>query len=119
MKPDGTVLLRIEPEFTSLSDTQVDLGNGTFAKAVDTEAIETTLTIGDGKTTAILTGFRQNPNTRNRLVLFVTPKVIHTDAELRMAQTAFASQLASAPTSVLPTPQMVAPPVWTPRCNAR
>lgn len=51
--PDGRVLMRVVPQVSSTSATNVALGNGVFATAINQQIIETTIIAHDGETVAI------------------------------------------------------------------
>jgi type II secretion system protein D len=53
ISPDGTVIMRIIPEISSLSTTSVSVGTGVTASAFNTEHFETTVVAEDGQTVAI------------------------------------------------------------------
>jgi type II secretory pathway component GspD/PulD (secretin) len=51
--PDGTVLMRVIPEVSSVSPTQINLGNGQLATQFNVQHVETTVSARDGETVAI------------------------------------------------------------------
>jgi hypothetical protein len=53
ISPDGTVVMRVIPEVSTVSPTQVNLGNGINATQFNVQHVETTVTIEDGQTVAI------------------------------------------------------------------
>jgi type II secretion system protein D len=53
ISPDGTIVMRVIPEVSKVSATQVPLGNGNTATAFDTQHVETTVFAQDGQTVAI------------------------------------------------------------------
>lgn len=53
ISPDGQVLMRVEPQVSSVSQTQVQIGNGVLASAIDTQTVETTVLAGDGETVVL------------------------------------------------------------------
>src|SRR5207237_8748169 len=53
INPDGTVLLRVTPEVSSIISQAVPLGNGVFGTSYNDQLIDTTVLAGDGETVAI------------------------------------------------------------------
>jgi type II secretory pathway component GspD/PulD (secretin) len=53
ISPDGTVLMRVIPEVSSVLPTMVNLGNGVMASEFNVQHFETTVTARDGETVAI------------------------------------------------------------------
>ena len=53
ISPDGTVLMRVRPEVSSIIPTQVPVGNGVLATAFNVQAIETTVVAHDGETVGL------------------------------------------------------------------
>ena len=53
ISPEGRVLMRVEPSITSPSNTNVSLGNGINAVAIDTQTVETTVQASDGETVVL------------------------------------------------------------------
>jgi general secretion pathway protein D len=51
--PDNTVVMRIVPEISTAVQTNVDLGNGVFARRFDVQTMETTVSVKDGETALI------------------------------------------------------------------
>src|SRR4029077_11464503 len=48
--PDGKVIMRIEPQISSVSPTAVSLGNGLSAPAFNIQTVQTTVLASDGET---------------------------------------------------------------------
>ena len=53
ISPDGTVIMRVVPEVSSATQSNVNLGNGVFATAFNVQTIETTIICTDGETVAV------------------------------------------------------------------
>jgi hypothetical protein len=53
INPDGSVVMRVVPEISSVRDQQVPLGNGLFGTSLNIQHVETTVVAGDGETVAI------------------------------------------------------------------
>ena len=53
ISPDGTILMRVIPEVSSVLPTQVSFGNGVTASAFNVQHFETTVSARDGETVAI------------------------------------------------------------------
>jgi hypothetical protein len=53
ISPDGKVIMRVLPEVSKVSTTQINIGNGTTASAFDVQNVETTVLAADGETVAI------------------------------------------------------------------
>lgn len=53
ISPDGTVLMRVRPEVSSVQPTQVSLGNNQVASAFNIQTVETTVIAQDGETIAL------------------------------------------------------------------
>ncbi len=53
ISPEGRVLMRVEPSITSPSNTNVSIGNGLTAVAIDTQTVETTVQASDGETVVL------------------------------------------------------------------
>src|SRR5207245_716638 len=53
ISPDGTVLMRVIPEVSSVLPTQVSFGNGVTASQFNVQHFETTVYARDGETVAI------------------------------------------------------------------
>ena len=51
--PDGRVIMRVAPQVSKPTPTNVTLGNGVFATAIDQQIIETTVIAMDGETVAL------------------------------------------------------------------
>jgi type II secretion system protein D len=53
INPDGSVLMRVDPQVSSTAPSLVPLGNGVFATAFNIQEVQTTVVAGDGETVAI------------------------------------------------------------------
>jgi general secretion pathway protein D len=53
ISPDGTVIMRVIPEVSSVLPTQINLGNGVMATQFNVQHVETTVSAKDGETVAI------------------------------------------------------------------
>ncbi len=53
ISPDGTVTMRVVPEVSSATQSNVDIGNGVFAEAFNVQTVETTVIAQDGETVCI------------------------------------------------------------------
>jgi type II secretory pathway component GspD/PulD (secretin) len=53
ISPDGKVIMRVTPEVSSTAPTNVQLGNGITATAVNQQTVDTTVIAGDGETVAL------------------------------------------------------------------
>ncbi len=53
INPDGFVYLRVAPEISSISDSSIDIGNGTRAPVFNQRSAETTVAVKDGETVVI------------------------------------------------------------------
>ena len=100
ISPDGRVLMRVEPQITSPDPQLVNLG-GAFATSFSTQTVQTTVQAADGET-VILGGLisknnirqenkipvlgdlpvfgwlfknRRETDSRNELLIFITPKI--------------------------------------------
>jgi hypothetical protein len=51
--PDGKVYMRVYPDVSSLSPSQVNLGNGVLASIINNQSVETTVVAQDGETVVI------------------------------------------------------------------
>src|SRR5207237_3365257 len=51
--PDGTVIMRVIPEVSSVAPTAINLGNGQMATQFNVQHVETTISAKDGETVAI------------------------------------------------------------------
>ena len=49
ISPDGTVIMRVEPQITNANPNAVLLGNGFIATAFDTQTVQTTVQAADGE----------------------------------------------------------------------
>jgi len=104
---DGTVLMRVVPEVSSVSPQQVNLGNGVLATQFDVQHLETTVSARDGETIAIgglitkhdvkmenkipwlgdlpiagaLFRYRSHEKDRTELLLILTPHIVHSEIE--------------------------------------
>jgi len=50
VNPDGKVLMRVEPQVSSVSPTPINLGNGINAPAFNVQTVQTTVLASDGET---------------------------------------------------------------------
>src|SRR5262249_38202935 len=50
VNPDGKVLMRVEPQVSSVSPTPINLGNGVNAPAFNVQTVQTTVLASDGET---------------------------------------------------------------------
>jgi general secretion pathway protein D len=64
ISPDGTVLMRVVPEVSSVAPTMINLGNGVMASEFNVQHFETTVSARDGETVAI-GGMIQKKDTKN------------------------------------------------------
>src|SRR5262249_22459167 len=62
--PDGRVIMHVLPEISSVSPTQVNLGNGVLATAFNEEQVETTVVAADGET-VVIGGLIEKDNTKS------------------------------------------------------
>src|SRR5262249_15052026 len=53
INPDGSVVMRVNPQVSSTAQSNIDLGNGVFATAFNVQTVETTVTAWDGETVAL------------------------------------------------------------------
>jgi hypothetical protein len=53
ISPDGKIIMRVTPEVSSTAPTNVMLGNGITATAVNQQTVDTTVIAGDGETVAL------------------------------------------------------------------
>ncbi len=53
INPDGFVYLRVAPEISSVSSSNIPLGNGIFAPIITQQSAETTVAVKDGETVVI------------------------------------------------------------------
>jgi type II secretory pathway component GspD/PulD (secretin) len=53
ISPDGKVIMRVTPEVSSTAPTNVNLGNGVTATAINQQTVDTTVIAGDGETVAL------------------------------------------------------------------
>ena len=69
--PDGKVIMRIEPQISSVSPTAVSLGNGFSAPAFNIQTVQTTVLASDGET-IVLGGLitKQDNRTENGWPIF-------------------------------------------------
>lgn len=116
INPDGTVLLRVIPEISSVVPTPVNLGNGVLGTAFNIQRIETTVIASDGETVALggliskrdtkqenkipwlgdlpgvgaLFRFRQHLKSKTELIIIMTPHIVRcrADAERVLAEEA-------------------------------
>ena len=102
ISPDGTVLMRVQPEVSSIAPTSVNLGNGNLATAFNVQNLQTTVLAQDGETVVIggllskrdektenkipffgdlpgvgsLFRFRQQTKNKTELLIVMTPHII-------------------------------------------
>ncbi|HEV3449110.1 MAG TPA: hypothetical protein VG099_31025, partial [Gemmataceae bacterium] len=116
INPDGTVLLHIKPEVSSIISQTVPLGNGIFGTSYNDQTVETTVLAGDGETVAIggliqksdkknenkvpwlgdlpylgtLFRFRTQDKTKSELIIILTPHIVRSrlDADRILAEEA-------------------------------
>jgi Flp pilus assembly secretin CpaC len=107
INPDGTVLLHIKPEVSSIISQTVPLGNGLFGTSYNDQTVETTVLAGDGETVAIggliqksdkksenkvpwlgdlpylgtLFRFRTQDKTKTELIIILTPHIVRSRAD--------------------------------------
>jgi type II secretion system protein D len=62
--PDGRVIMRVHPEISSLSNSQINLGNGILANSINDQFVDTTVVVQDGETVA-LGGLIAKKDTKN------------------------------------------------------
>jgi type II secretion system protein D len=126
ISPDGQVLMRVEPQVSSISQTQVQIGNNIFASAIDTQTVETTVLAGDGET-VVLGGliskrdekterkipwvgdlpwvgaafrFRTQVQERREVIFIMTPRIMRTAADMRAVFAAEAKKMSWSITDV-------------------
>ena len=63
VNPDGKVLMRVEPQIESVTNSPVSLGNGVLAPAFNVETVQTTVLASDGET-IVLGGLISKTDTR-------------------------------------------------------
>jgi hypothetical protein len=68
INPDGSVIMRVVPIVSSVSNTTVQITEGTFASAFDIQTVETTIIAQDGET-VVLGGLiaRRNEKDENKI----------------------------------------------------
>ncbi|HEY8504678.1 MAG TPA: secretin N-terminal domain-containing protein, partial [Gemmataceae bacterium] len=107
ISPDGRVLMRVEPSISSPSATQVSLGSGLFANAINVQQVQTTVLAADGETVAIgglitrsdtrnenkvpwlgdlpwvgaLFRFRSQVQAKRELLVILTPHILRSEAD--------------------------------------
>jgi type II secretory pathway component GspD/PulD (secretin) len=107
ISPDGTVIMRVIPEVSSVASTSISLGNGQTAVAFNVQHVETTIFAQDGETVAIgglltkndaknenkipwlgdlpavgaLFRFRTYSKDKHELLVILTPHIIRSRAE--------------------------------------
>jgi type II secretory pathway component GspD/PulD (secretin) len=64
INPDGTVLMRVTPEVSTITSTMYPLGNGLVGTSYNDQRVDTTVLAGDGETVAI-GGLIQKTDTKN------------------------------------------------------
>ena len=65
INPDGKVLMRVEPQISSVSPTPISLGNGIQAPAFNIQTVQTTVLASDGET-IVLGGLITKQDNRER-----------------------------------------------------
>lgn len=104
ISPDGSVLMRVQPEISSVSATQINLGNNVLATAFNVQQVATTVAAMDGETVAIgglitkkdtvtenkypwlgdlpylgaLFRYRTKTNDKTELLVILTPHIVRT-----------------------------------------
>jgi type II secretory pathway component GspD/PulD (secretin) len=114
ISPDGTVIMRVIPEVSSVLPTQINLGNNVLATQFQVQHVETTVSAKDGETVAIggliqkrdtksenkypwlgdlpyvgaLFRYRTQDKTKTELLVILTPHVVRTplDADRVLAE---------------------------------
>ena len=107
INPDGTVLMHVKPEVSSIISQTVPLGNGIFGTSYNDQTVETTVLAGDGETVAIggliqksdkksenkvpwlgdlpylgtLFRFRTQDKTKSELIIILTPHIVRSRAD--------------------------------------
>jgi type II secretion system protein D len=107
INPDGTVLMRVDPQVSTVAPTTVSLGTGVNAAAFNIQEVQTTVVAGDGETVAIgglissndtrnenkipvlgdlpclgaLFRFRTQTKTKTELLVILTPHIVRSRAE--------------------------------------
>ena len=107
INPDGTVLMRVTPEVSSIISTMVPLGNGIFGTSYNDQIVDTTVLAGDGETVAIggliqksdhknenkipwfgdlpylgsLFRYRTQAKTKTELMIILTPHIVRSRAD--------------------------------------
>src|SRR5262249_35510542 len=64
INPDGTILMRVTPEVSTITNTMYPLGNNLFGTSYNDQRVDTTILAGDGETVAI-GGLIQKTDTKN------------------------------------------------------
>jgi hypothetical protein len=69
--PDGKVYMRVYPDVSALSPSQVNLGNGVLASIINNQSVETTIVAQDGET-VVIGGliFKRDQKTENKIPWF-------------------------------------------------
>ncbi len=107
--PDNSVLMRVEPQVSDATPTNVQISPGIFAFAINTQTVETTVLAADGETVVLgglirksdtksenkvpilgdlpLIGaafrFRSQTQQRREIVFIMTPKVMRSPGDMR------------------------------------
>jgi type II secretory pathway component GspD/PulD (secretin) len=71
INPDGRVLMRVEPQISAPSPTQVQLGGGLVGTAIDIQSIQTTVSANDGETVLLGGLIRKNDNKAENKIPFL------------------------------------------------
>ena len=116
INPDGTVLMHLKPEVSSIISQAVPLGNGLLGTSFNDQTVETTVLAGDGETVAIggliqksdkktenkvpwlgdlpyvgaLFRYRTQLKTKSELMIILTPHIVRSrvDADRILAEEA-------------------------------
>jgi general secretion pathway protein D len=107
ISPDGTVIMRVTPEVSSVASTTIPLGNGNTATAFNVQHFDTTVFARDGETVAIgglltknnnkqenklpwfgdlpylgaLFRYRTQTKSKTELLVIMTPHIVRTEEE--------------------------------------
>ncbi len=108
ISPEGRVLMRVEPQISSPSASNISLGNGVTATPIDTQTVETTVQASSGET-VVLGGlirksdvklenkipwfgdlpwvgaafrYRTQQSERRELIFIMTPHIIRSEADM-------------------------------------
>lgn len=107
INPDGSVVMRVLPSVSSVTTSNVQIGQGVFASAFNVQQVETTVISGDGETVAIgglisrrnnkqenkipwvgdlpgvgvLFRYRNQQKSKTELLIILTPHIVRSRAE--------------------------------------